>query len=224
VGVIDFIFRLGVVFAVFGFIWWLFNALLTILRGGASKNVVETYSLKFINYVFLVSVTARFCTEEYDGTPGNDGLAGNIVGGFILLMFLLGKIQKKEQRVNMIKAMGSMTARFEPVYNKTIEWVLLFASVAMLILFESIPSLMHNPITNWFVESIINIIDTPVFGFIFKVVGFFVMLRIIFKFLGGFLQLIGFRTVVQSSSYFESDQENTEKENKDEFDDYEEMK
>ena len=221
--IIDFIFQLGVVFAVFTFLWWLFNALLTILRGGASKNIVETYSLKFINYFFLVSVTARFCTEEYEGTFGNDGIAGNIIGGLILLMFLLGKIQKKEQRVNMLKAMGNMTARFEPVYNKKIEWILLFVSVALLILFESIPPFMHNPITNWFVESILNIIDTPVFGFIFKVVGFFVMLRIIFKFLGGIFQLIGIRTQTQSNSFYESDHSEKEKK-EDDYDDYEEMK
>lgn len=219
--VIEFIFQLGVVFAVFGFLWFLFSGLLTILRGGDSKSVVETYILKLINYFFLVSVTVRFCINEEDCIRGDIGSTRNIIGVLILLMFLLGKIQRKEKRMDMLNALAEVTGRFKPVYNQTVEWALIVVSVALFFLFEFVPSLMHNFITDWFVDSIANIIDTPVFGFIFKVIGFFFMVGIIFKFVGGFLQLLGIRPRIssRSSSNFDSDK----KRKKDDFDDYEEM-
>lgn len=221
--VFEFIFQLGVVFAVFGFLWWLFSAALSILRGGSSSNIFETYILKAINYFFLVSVTVRFCINEADDVRGEIFSTKNIIGALILLMFLLGKIQRKERRLDMLNAMGNITGRFKTVYNPTVEWILIVFSVVLFYVFEFAPFLMHNFITDWFVDSIVNIIDTPVFGFIFKIVGFFFMLGIIFKFIGGFFQLFGLKprsSGVYINTNFDSGKR---KRDKDDFDDYEEM-
>ncbi len=51
--------------------------------------------------------------------------------------------------------------------------------------FSFFPQYATNPLSLWFHESIINIEDTPVFGFIFKVVGFFFLVSLIMKMVSG---------------------------------------
>lgn len=227
--ILEFIFHLGVVFAVFGFLWWIFTALLSLLRGGQSKSVIETYSLKLINYFFLVSVTARFSEDDRFGLRGSDDFTGMIIGGLVLVMFLLGKIQKKEQQVAMLSAfqqVSPLSARMKPVFHRNLEIVLLFVALGFYGLFLWLPETSFNPITNWFVDSIVNIVDTPVFGFIFKVIGFFFLLSVLFKFISGFLTLIGLRPpTIQANSYFHVNRDGDDKDKKDDdFDDYEEVK
>ena len=107
---------------------------------------------------------------------------------------------------------------------------MILVAIGFYLLFVFIPETAFNPITNWFVESIINIADTPVFGFIFKVIGFFFLLRVLFRFIGGILQVLGLKSPVtfQASPFSEIDvdveEENNKKKDDDDFDDYEEVK
>ncbi len=227
--VLEFIFHLGVVFAVFGFLWWIFMAILALFRGGRSKNEIETYSLKLINYFFLVSVTARFAVDSRFGLKGAEEFTANVLGGMILLMYLFGKIQQKEQRLQMMVAFRGFAKQMKSVFNRKIEIALILVAIGFYLLFVFIPETAFNPITNWFVESIINIADTPVFGFIFKVVGFFFLLRVLFRFIGGILQVLGLKSPItmQTSPFSGIDDKNENSDKKkddDDFDDYEEVK
>lgn len=225
--ILEFIFHLGVVFAVFGFLWWIFMAILALFRGGRSKNEIETYSLKLINYFFLVSVTTRFAVDPKFGLRGAEELTGHILGGLILLMYLVSKIQRKEQRLQMIAQFSRFGRLPKPVFNRKIEVGLVVLALLFFFMFTFLPDTSYNPITNWFVDSIINIVDTPVFGFIFKVVGFFFLLSVLFKFVGSILQLLGIKppVSVQSTSFTDFRDDNSEqKSDDDDFDDYEEIK
>jgi hypothetical protein len=227
--ILEFIFHLGVVFAVFGFLWWIFTALLSLLRGGRTRTSIEVYSLKLVNYFFLVSVTARFSADDRFGLRGSDDLTGMVIGGMVLLMFLLGKVQKKEQQIEMLKTfqhVSPLNARMKPVFNRNLEILMLFVALGFYGLFTFLPETAYNPVTNWFVDSIVNIVDTPVFGFIFKVIGFFFLLGVLFRFIGGILSLLGLRPPsIQSNSYFHTNREGKDKDKKeDDFDDYEEIK
>lgn len=216
----EFIFQLGVVFAVFTFLWWVFTAILYIFRGGPSASWIEVYTLKLVNYFFLVAVFACFCFENKIDLNGSSEVTGNVIGSMILLMYLLAKVQRKENQRKMMLAFGNFSKRFQSTYRPIAEWVLIAVAIVLLVLFIYFPEVKHNSVTDWFVASISNIIDTPVFGFIFKVVGFFIMLRIVFKFIGGLLQLIGMRPPVQVSSNFHFSNKDKSGEK---FDDYEEM-
>src|SRR5215217_3518452 len=46
-------FSLGVVFAIFGFLWGILNMILTLLRGARPKTIGEEYLLKMVQYFFL---------------------------------------------------------------------------------------------------------------------------------------------------------------------------
>jgi hypothetical protein len=231
--ILEFIFHLGVVYAIFGFLWWIPKVIIFLLSKGKAKSEAEVYILKLINYFFLVSITFRFSSDSSLGIRGMDELEGILIGGSILLMFLLGKIQKNEQQFQMMQAFPKFLKNSISVFNRKLEILMVAIAISFFVLFYFYPLSTQNLLTNWFVESIVNIADTPVFGFIFKIFGFFFLLRILTKFIGGILQLLGIKktretTATSSFSGMFSNQnditEDDNKKNDDDFDDYEEVK
>jgi hypothetical protein len=66
---IDFAFRLGIIFSVFGFLWLLIKFGIRFLRSNNSeKNIIEEYSFKFVQYFFLADVTFLFCIDQNQST------------------------------------------------------------------------------------------------------------------------------------------------------------
>jgi len=108
VDTISFIFRLGVLFAIFGFIWFLINAGITLLRGSQQKSITEVYILKFIRYFFMVDVTLLFCIENTDGDLNIDRL---ITAGLILVMYFLSKFQNAQLKSRFSAMRGSLLSQ-----------------------------------------------------------------------------------------------------------------
>lgn len=218
---LNFIFRLGVVFAIFGFIWWIINAGINLLRGAAPKSQVETYILKLIRYFFLVDVTFMFCIYQEDGLINYPRL---VVAGGVLLMYFLGKYQNAEVRNAFVQLQGRLMNRgVGDTFNKRTEGIVILLALAFFVLFVVEPSLSQNPVSNWFYDSILNIEDTPIFGFIFKVVGFFFMVSIILKLVNGIQMLLGVPARNNSGGPQGSNHNSLGNKGEDEFDDYEEV-
>ena len=78
------------------------------------------------------------------------------------------------------------------------------------------PELASNSASLWFHESIVDIQDTPVFGFIFKVIGFFFMLTILIRLFSSFTFLLSGKAFTKATNP-------ESKENDQQFDDYEEI-
>lgn len=213
---IELAFRLGVVFAIFGFIWGIFQILLGILRGARQKTVIEEYSLKFVQYFFLVDVTFLFCIKKV----GSDQILFNelVFSGFILLLYFVGKLQNKQQRLSFFQISGTRIPNFKPVYNFSAEVGAIVFAIALFTFFIFMPVYANNPVSNWFYQSILDIEDTFFFGFIFKIIGFFVLLGIIMKLVNGIAFLISGKPIASMRGRFDSD-----KSKKDDFDDFEEI-
>ena len=111
--------------------------------------------------------------------------------------------------------MEDMIKRMTPVFNVRYEIGVILIAVATFTLFIFYPAWASNPISNWFLASILDIEDTPVFGFIFKVIGFFFMASIIVKVTQGFLSLFIRGDVNKDSDDNDDD---------DHFDDFTEIK
>ncbi len=189
--IFNFIFQLGVVFAIFSFLWFLVHLGIVFLTGGRRKSVTETYILKFIRYFFLVDVTVLFC---YGINEGVLNLNKTVIAGLVLLTYFIGKLQNAQFRTAAFSLRGVDGMEFmnqlKPVFNFKAEAIVIALSVITFTLLVIFPEYAANPISLWFYESIIDIEDTPVFGFIFKVIGFFFMLSIIFKVVNSVLLLI----------------------------------
>ena len=214
---IDLAFRLGVVFAIFGFIWGTLSLLLTLARGGRTKTVLEEYLLKSVQYFFLVNVTFLFCVQKEDSSV----LMPNelIFAGLILIIYFTGKLQNRQSRSTIFKMTGNSMPAFSTMFNVKAEIIVITFSILFFTAFVFFPDYAQNPISLWFYSSILDIESTPIFGFMFKVIGFFVLTSILFKLLNGFSYLLSGAPLVKVNRQFQSRNKNDD--NK--FDDFEEI-
>ncbi len=214
---IDLAFRLGVVFAIFGFIWGTLSLLLTLARGGRTKTVLEEYLLKSVQYFFLVNVTFLFCVQKEDSSI----LMPNelILAGLILIIYFTGKLQNRQNRSAIFKMAGNPMPAISTMFNVKAEIIVITFSILFFTAFVFFPDYAQNPISLWFYNSILDIESTLIFGFMFKVIGFFVLTSILFKLLNGFSYLLSGAPLVKVNRQFQSRNKNDD--NK--FDDFEEL-
>lgn len=210
---LNFIFRMGVLFAIYGFIWLLIELGLTLLRSGRPKTVVEEYLIKSVKYLFLSDVTFLFCTDLEDGELSTYHLA---MASFVLLTYFIGKLQKEQNKKLFFNNLGGLQQT--SLFNLKAESTLIGIAILLFIGFTFYPQLATNPISIWFRSSITDIEETAVIGFIFKVIGFFFLIGMITKMINGLMYLLSGRPFIQASS---SVHFNNKKD--DGFDDYEEV-
>ena len=211
---LNFIFRLGVLFAIYGFIWTLIELGLTLLRSGRPKTIVEEYLIKSVKYLFLTDVTFLFCADLENGEISNYNLT---MAALVLLTYFIGKLQKEQNRLQFFSNMTGIPQ--SNLFNPKAESVLIGSSVLLFVGFTFYPNLAYNPISEWFRASITDIEETAVIGFIFKVIGFFFLLGMITKMINGVMYLLSGRPFIQASSNMHFSKGKKE----DGFDDFEEV-
>lgn len=212
----NFIFRLGVVFAIFGFIWGIIQIGYQLLRMGSQKTIREEYAIKLIKYFFLVDVTFLFCVEE-------KGLNINqlIITALILLTYFIGKLQNQQNKVVMFQMVTNGLPKNDVKFDLKSEITVISFAILFFIGFMFFPQYSKNPISLWFKDSIHSIEEAAVFGFIFKVIGFFFLLSMIMKMINAISLLITGEPLSASAAGFS--QKTDKKDNTDRFDDFEEI-
>lgn len=211
------IFRLGVVFAIFGFIWGIFEMGLALLSAGRIKTRTEEYLVKAVKYVFLVDVTFLFGLDAEQNLVSTFNI---VISGLVLLTYFVGKLQNQQNKMAMFQMMGAGLPKRQSNFDSRTETFVIALSLAVFTLFIFFPMYAKNPISSWFYESILSIEDTPIIGFIFKVIGFFFLISMLFKMINGFTYILSGKPFVQANSSFQAFS-NTKKE--DDFDDFEEI-
>ncbi len=210
------IFRLGVVFAIFGFIWGLIELALTLLRGGRPVQIFEIYFLKGIKYLLLADVTFLFCLDRSNNELSYYNLG---VTAIILLVYFIGNLQKQQNKQLLKSFLAKNVESSEIGFNLKSEIFVIGLGIGLFCTFAFLPDISKNPLSIWFHESILDIEDTPIIGLIFKIIGFFFLISMIFKMINGFFYLLSGKPFVRASSSFNT----FTKKDKDEFDDYEEL-
>jgi hypothetical protein len=212
---LNLIFRLGVLFAIYGFLWFFIELGLTFLRAGRQKTIGENYLIKSVKYLFLVNVTFLFCLD----LNKNDVSFYNVMpSAIVLVTYFIGKLQQQQQRVQLF---GQLNAQIPQTndFNLKTEIILIVASIALFIGFLFFPQYASNNIANWFKSSILDIESTVIIGFIFKVIGFFFLLGMIMKMINAINYIISGKPVVDIKTNFQSNS----KKDEDKFDDFEEI-
>lgn len=210
---LDFIFRLGVVFAIYGFLWGIFELGLLLLSAGRKRSLGEVYLIKAIKYIFLADVTFLFC---FDGTNSSMLVMNQVIfSGIILLTYFIGKLQQNQNKSMFFTIAGANMPQRQSLFNLRAETTVIIIALGVFTTFWFFPEYASNPISKWFHDSIINIEDTPIFGFIFKVIGFFFLLSLIFKMMRAFTFLLSGGNRVSNQS--------SDKDDNDRFDDFEEL-
>lgn len=211
---LNFIFRLGVVFAIFGFIWGLINLGIRLLTIGRQRQTTEIYILKAVQYLLLVDVTFLICYNQ--DIQGLDTTSQLVFGSIVLLMYFIGKLQSRQNRQMMFKIYSNGMMQNDVGFNLKAEIGVITLAIATFVLFWFNPEFAENSISVWFRDSILNIEDTPIFGFIFKVIGFFFLVNILMKVVNSIMMLLSGR------AFHKTDNDNRNDDNR--FDDFEEIK
>lgn len=221
--IVDFLnlaFRLGVVFAIFSFLWGILNMILNLIRGSKPQSVWEEYGLKIVQYFLLVDVVFLFCVQKSNSM---EILPNELTTtALILLLYFSGKFQKQKRRNNIIESMETNLPRFQTNFNLKAEIIVISLSIILFIGFVFKPDLAVNPIGNWFYNSILEIERMPILGFIFKIIGFFVLMSILMKIINGFAFLFSGAPLITVNSHVSN--QNGSGRDDDQYDDFEEMK
>ena len=212
---INLIFRLGVLFSIYGFLWFFIDLILKMLVGGRTRTIVEVYLIKSIKYLFLVNVTFLFCLDinQQDVT-----LKNLLPSAIILLMYFIGKFQQKQKQISLMGSFGNES--FNEGFNIRAEIALITAAILLFISFIYFPQYASNGVANWFRESIIDLETTVLIGFIFKVIGFFFLVGMIIKMVNAVIYILSGQPFIDIQTSINSGKQ---KRKSDDFDDFEEV-
>jgi hypothetical protein len=217
---LKFAFLMGVMFAVFGFLWGFVRLSITLIRPKHfERSIIEEYSIKTLQYFFLIDVTFLFCLNQ-----NNSGYIlpyELYIGALILVVYFVGKLQNRQKRSTLFKAsLGENMNFLTPIFNLKAEVGVILFGIGMFVFFIFNPQYAQNPISNWFYDSIVGIEEAPIIGFIFKIIGFFILLSISNKLINGVFYLMSGKPLVTTQMHVK---EEHNKEDSTKFDDFEEL-
>jgi len=211
---LNLIFKLGVFFSIYGFLWFFIELGLTFLVGGRKRTRFETYLIKGIKYAFLVNVTFLF---SVDLNKHQVNFYNLIPSALVLSTYFVGMLQQKQRRQLFMGQLGKSAA--EGITIKA-EIILITLSGILFLGLVCYPQFAENTIALWFQRSILDIESTVIIGFIFKIIGFFFLLGMIFKMLNALNYLISGKPLFDIKSRFSK--MDTKKDDT-HFDDFEEL-
>lgn len=178
--ILKFIFLLGINFSIFGFIWGVIMLGVRLFQSAGPRNQSLDYVLRIVKYFLLVSVTANFISNMEPSQVGiNSKTTLIIVGAIVLALYLLGKLQNRA----VLQQLGQnpLFARFANTIDPKVERFLLLGSVTYFVFCLLYPQMVDNGLVNWFSDSIVNIYDTPIIGWVFSVIAFFFLINTLMR-------------------------------------------
>ena len=218
--IIELVFKIGVLLAIYGFIWFFINLLISLLTGGRKKTISEVYFTKGVKSIFLVNVLFLY---GLDSNQNEIDWFNMIVSGLILLLYFIGQMQKDQQQAAMMDRFSGMLSVISKTrFNRKAEIIVVTIAFLVYTFFFFFPEFAKNPIAQWFYQQVTGLEKTPIIGFIFKLIGFFFLLGILLKITNGIMFLISGKPIMNVSGSFKT--RNSRKENDDDFDDFEELK
>ncbi len=218
--IIELIFKIGVLLAIYGFIWFFINLLISLLSGGRKKSIGEVYFSKGVKSVFLVNVLFLY---GMDSSQNGIDWFNMIISGLILLLYFIGQMQKDQQQAAMMdRFSGMLSVVSKTRFNRKAEIIVVSVAFVVYASLFFFPEFAKNPIALWFYDQVTGLEKTPIIGFIFKIIGFFFLLGILLKITNGIMFLISGKPFMNVSGSFKAG--NSRRENDDEFDNYEEVK
>lgn len=212
-------YRLGIIIAIFGFIWGVIRLILSLLRGGGVTSVREEYFLKIAKYMLLVNVVVL---NDIDHGTNTLMFGETLMTGLILLMYFIGNIQKTKEKFEMTSILPNGVP-FKTIYSATGETIALGIGVGAFAFFVLQPSFASYGLSRWFYDGVISIENTFIIGFVFKVIGFFFLVGIIQKMINSVFVLLSGKPLFTVRSSFQS-RRKEDGDTKDDFDDFEEIK
>jgi hypothetical protein len=213
---ISLLFRLGVLFAIYGFIWFFIDAFIRLLTSGRKRNKIEYYLIKSAKYLFLVNVLVLFCLNKTKTEITFINIAPTLS---IFCIYLIGRLQNDERKsMIQLSFFGKQTNNSDAKsnFNRRNEIVLIIGALIAFVVLVFNADYAKNNIAEWFYASIIDIEETAIIGYIFKFIGVIFLISMIFKMIGAISYIINGGPIIDIKSHVKNKKE-------DDFDDYEEV-
>ena len=213
---ITLLFRLGVLFAIYGFIWFFIDGIIRIITASSQRNKIEYYLIKSAKYLFLVNVLVLFCLNKTKTEITFINIAPTLS---IFCIYLIGRLQNDERK-SMIqlsffgKERNKSGAKSN--FNRRNEIMLIFGALIAFVVLAFNADYAKNNIAEWFYASIIDIEQTAIIGYIFKFIGVLFLISMIFKMIGAISYILNGGPIIDVKSRIKNKKD-------DEFDDYEEV-
>ena len=213
---ISLLFRLGVLFAIYGFIWFFVDSFIRLITAGSQRNKIEYYLIKSAKYLFLVNVLVLFCLNKTKTEITFINIAPTLS---IFCIYLIGRLQNDERK-SMIQLSffgkernkSGATSNF----NRRNEIILIIGALIAFVVLAFNADYAKNNIAEWFYASIIDIEQTAIIGYIFKFIGVLFLISMIFKMIGAISYILNGGPMIDAKSRIKNKKD-------DEFDDYEEV-
>ena len=213
---ITLLFRLGVLFAIYGFIWFFIDACIRLLVGRNQRTVLEFYLIKSAKYLFLVNVLVLFCLNKTKTEITFINIAPTLS---IFCIYLIGRLQNDERKsMIQLSFFGKQTNNIDATtnFNRRNEIILIIGALIAFVVLAFNADYAKNNIAEWFYRSIIDIEQTAIIGYIFKFIGVLFLISMIFKMIGAISYILNGGPMIDAKSRIKNKKD-------DEFDDYEEV-
>ena len=180
--------RIGVIIAIFRFIWFFIQMLMFLLVQGRN-GTVHHYFMRGLKYFFLGQVLPLFCVRNTENLELHTGSL--IITALVFILYLVGKMQQQQRRMVRFQFMSGNQMQNQQAYHFGAEIGILLIGVASIVFFSLYPEFNQNKISMWFYEQILSLEKASIIGWIFKLVGFFFVISIIQQFVYSVMQLAG---------------------------------
>lgn len=174
--VLEFIFRLGIIFIVFSLVWGFFLLLYRMISGLRPLHPAEDYGIKIVHLYILASISAMQTTAFLsDDMPK---VAIVIFGILTLFFYLTGRLERNRMTIQINNRMFSANKK-EP--DLRIEMLLILAGIFYYSLCITNESIVENDLNVWFFTTVNDIYDTDFLRWIFGFFGILFLVNIIFR-------------------------------------------
>lgn len=217
---IEYIFHIGIIYIVFSLIWAFFLLLYNMLMGFKASAGWQTFLMKGVKMYFLISIVAMF-TIIFMRSPLHSAPLIATVGLLTLYSYMVGRLQQKKLVLQINNRFGNFSNSGVNA-DLRIESLLIVAGLIYFTVCLYDNSIPFNKANAWFFQTVNDIYDTPVIGWI---IGFFGILFLLSTILKAVLFTAMFFSNFQSimSGKNKNNGGNNRNNNNDEFTDFEVM-
>ncbi len=179
--VLHFLFLLGVCFTIFEFIWGIFKIIFNFLTGSI-QSPVKGNLVRIVKYILFTAVSIQFIQLiNLNSVLINKQIIAIGLGAIMILFYLIGKFQTRSMLTQFKGITNQFAKGILPEFDEKLEISLIIGAVFFFVIGSIFPEFTSNGITAWFTNAILNIYDTSFFGFIFKVIGIFVLVNTLMR-------------------------------------------
>lgn len=175
--------NLGVLFTAFAFLWFWIKLMLVFLVPDNIRTRVR-YFLQLMQSLFLGALVLRFLKEQGHALNFNPYVVTALVTYFLYLI----RNVYSEKRMLQIKVYSNLYQQLKT--KNDWEWTVALVSIALTLASLAYPVSVDSLATAWFYQETQSIIEMPILGSIFKILGFFFILGVSLRMLWSIQQLL----------------------------------